>query len=163
MGLFANRENSLPTHRATKRELLAWVSQLLSFLLLGSALSVGQGELKDRTQLKPKKTAAETPTVNPAELEKTQRREFAASLVISLANEARSYSNLALRPRVLARAEDILWDADKTSAWDLFHRAWEAAEKGDAEQATIRTKDGPPPMVIALRRASGHDPRSEVR
>ena len=91
-----------------------------------------------------------------------ERRAFAISLVISIADEARSYSDLALRPRVLARSADALWNADNTTARALFRRAWEAAEKGDAEDVTVKTKDNPPPMVIALRRASGQDLRSEV-
>lgn len=91
-----------------------------------------------------------------------ERRAFAISLVISIANEARSYSDLALRPRVLARSADALWNADNTTARALFRSAWEAAEKGDAEDVTVKTKDNPPPMVIALRRASGQDLRSEV-
>ncbi len=91
-----------------------------------------------------------------------QRRIFAISVVTSLADEARSYHDLALRPRVLARAADTLWAADSDAARTLFRRAWEAAEKGDAEELTIKTKDNPPPMVIALRRMSGRDLRSEV-
>lgn len=91
-----------------------------------------------------------------------ERRAYAISLVISTADEARSYPDLALRPRVLARSADVLWDADNTTARALFRRAWEAAEKGDAEEVTVKTKDNPPPMVIALRRASGRDLRSEV-
>lgn len=91
-----------------------------------------------------------------------QRRIFAISLVISLADEARSYHDLALRPHVLARAADTLWDSDSDTARTLFRRAWEAAEKGDAEEVTLKTKDSPPPMVIALRRMSGRDLRSEV-
>jgi hypothetical protein len=98
----------------------------------------------------------------PADALEDERRAFAISLVISVADEARSYSDLALRPRVLARSADVLWNTDNATARALFRRAWEAAEKGDAEEVTVKTKDNPPPMVIALRRASGRDLRSEV-
>ena len=87
---------------------------------------------------------------------------FAASLVISLATEARSFSDVPLRPRVIARAADVLWDADNVNARALFKRAWEEAEKGDADEVTIKTKDNPPAMVTALRRMSGRDLRFEV-
>jgi hypothetical protein len=87
---------------------------------------------------------------------------FAVSLVITLATEARSYSDVALRPRVLAQAADVLWDADNVNARALFKRAWEEAEKGDAAEVTIKTKDNPPAMVTALRRMSGRDLRFEV-
>jgi hypothetical protein len=106
--------------------------------------------------------AGERALVSITDLAAAQRRDFAISVVISLAKEATSFKDLALRPRVLARAADILWDADAVNARGLFLRAWEAAEKGDAEEVTIKTKDNPPPMVIALRRLGGHDLRSEV-
>jgi hypothetical protein len=91
-----------------------------------------------------------------------QRRAFAFSLVTSLADEARAYRDLALRPRVLARAADAIWDADNDTARGLFRRAWQAAEVGDADELTVKTKDDPPPVVTALRRMSGRDLRSEV-
>ncbi len=119
-------------------------------------------------------TLAQTPSVETTQAKTKQnniggsapvedeRRAFAISLVISTADEARSDFDLALRPRVLARSADVLWNADNATARALFRRAWEAAEKGDAEEVTIKTKDNPPPVVIALRRASGHDLRYEV-
>lgn len=106
--------------------------------------------------------AKERSNISAADPMEDERCAFAISLVISTADEARSYSDLALRPRVLARSADVLWNADNTTARALFRRAWEAAEKGDAEEVTIKTKDNPPPMVIALRRASGEDLRYEV-
>jgi hypothetical protein len=95
---------------------------------------------------------------DPAE----ERRALAVSLVISLGTEARSYLDLALRPRVMAQAADVVWDADSVTARELFHRAWEAAERGDTEEVTVKTNDKPPAMVIALRRMSGRDLRAEV-
>jgi hypothetical protein len=65
---------------------------------------------------------------------------------------------VALRPRVLARAADVLWEADNVNARALFERAWEEGEKGDADEVTIKTKDNPPAMVTAMRRMSGRDP-----
>ena len=113
-------------------------------------------------KLQAKSSEKETSKVSEADSLDAERRAFAVSLVTSLAEEARSYQDLALRPRVLARAADTLWDTDSDTARTLFGRAWEAAEKGDAEEVTVKTKDNPPPMVIALRRMSGHDLRSEV-
>jgi hypothetical protein len=113
-------------------------------------------------KLQAKASEKETSRISAADPLEDERRAFAISLVISIADEARSYSDLALRPRVLARSADALWNADNTTAQALFRRAWEAAEKGDAEDVTVKTKDNPPPMVIALRRASGQDLRSEV-
>lgn len=93
----------------------------------------------------------------------TQRRTFAVSLIMTLADEARSYKDLSLRSRVLARSADALWNVDSDSARTLFRRAWEAAEKADVEANTgPPAKNAPPVMVIALRKISGGDLRSEV-
>jgi len=89
-----------------------------------------------------------------------QRRSYAGSQVILLATEARSYDDKALRTRVLSRAADILWDADRETARELFQRAWDAAEIADAEALTSRAGDDP--RKAALRRALGNDNRSEV-
>jgi hypothetical protein len=96
----------------------------------------------------------------------SQRRAFAISLITSLADEARNYHDAALRPRMLARAADTLWDADSDTARTLFRRAWETAEKGDAEGLTYKSPAGVPAkaaeLVTALRRETGYDLRAEV-
>src|SRR5258705_2204832 len=114
-----------------------------------------------------------TPPVKPNEIKTAkmnetddaaaQRRIFAVPLVTSLAAEARSYRDRALRPRVLARAADALGDADKDAALLLFRRAWEAAEAGDADDLYLKsTTDGAPAVVLAIVKRSGRDLRSEV-
>jgi hypothetical protein len=62
-----------------------------------------------------------------------QRRATAIALLLSVADEARSYRNQTLRARVQARAADILWDTDAEKARTLFRRAWEAADTADVE------------------------------
>ena len=133
---------------------------LLSCLFVLSLSALAQSESWSRIPMKAGEgEKGSFPEANSAE---AQRRAFAVSLIISLANDARSYNDLALRPRVLARAADVLWDADNVTARALFVRAWEAAERGDADDVTVNTKDKPPAMVIALRKMSGRDLRSEV-
>ena len=88
-----------------------------------------------------------------------QRRSYAIAQVISLADEARRYSDKALRAHVLARAASTLWDADRDTARALFQRAWDAAEIADVE---ARTKSEEQPQFAPLKRALGHDNRSEV-
>ena len=129
----------------TKQRRLSWSAFLLLFVLVLPSPALSQ-----RT---PQKTTAATEEELPA---------FAVSLVMSLATEARSFSDIALRPRVLARAADVLWDVDTVNARALFKRAWEEAEKGDADEVTIKTKDNPPAMVQAMRRMGGRDLRLEV-
>lgn len=131
---------------------------LCLFVLSLSALS----QSESRSTIPMKSGEGEKSNYPDANSVEAQRRAFAVSLIISLANEARSYDDLALRPRVLARAGDVLWDADNVTARALFLRAWDAAEAGDADGITVNTKDSPPPMVIALRKMSGRDLRFEV-
>ncbi len=62
-----------------------------------------------------------------------QRRATAIALLLSLADEARSYRNQTLRARVQARSADLLWESDAEKARTLFRRAWESADAADAE------------------------------
>ncbi len=98
--------------------------------LVGLCLDHVQGLAK--TLLR--RTTAKKITNEQSNLSDAQLPAFAISLAISLATEARSYSDLALRPRVMARAADVLWDADNLTARELFKRAWDEAEKGDADE-----------------------------
>jgi len=91
-----------------------------------------------------------------------QRRTFAASIIMSLADEARSYKDLALRARVLARSADTLWDVDPDGARILLRRAWEAAEKADAPEDICPSTRSVPAMLISIRRGEGGDSRAEV-
>jgi hypothetical protein len=122
-----------------------WFVFFLSLLLIVNSPTLGQ-------RAKP----------SPTPLPDDQLPAFATSLVIAIATEARSFTDLALRPRVMARAADVLWDVDNFTARSLFERAWDEAEQGDKEEVTINTKDNPPAMVTAMRRMSGRDLRFEV-
>jgi hypothetical protein len=63
------------------------------------------------------------------------RRTMASSLLTSLADEARSFPDLALRARVQARAADTLWDSEPENARALFRRAWDSAQSADEENS----------------------------
>jgi hypothetical protein len=122
------------------------------------------GNQKPQTKPEARTTESKTRAAEAALLE-AQRRAFAISIVMSLADEARSYRDLALRPRVIAQAADTLWDADNDAARTLFRRAWDAAEKADAEDGpTSQTKDGSPAMLIVVSSndGTGGDSRAEV-
>lgn len=97
-----------------------------------------------------------------AEALEAQRRTFAASIIMSLADEARSYKDPGLRARVLARSADALWDVDPDRARILLRRAWEAAEKADVAEDVGSSNSSAPAMVIALRRGGSGDSRAEV-
>lgn len=91
-----------------------------------------------QTAVKPKPAAPQskpqtrsTKPPRPVETEDpalAQKRSVAIGSLRTLAIEARSYSDEALRARVQGRVADALWDADQEGARALFRRAWEAAE-----------------------------------
>lgn len=85
-----------------------------------------------------------------------QRRATAIALLISVADEARSYRNQTLRARIQARAADVLWDTDTEKARSLFRRAWEAADVADTdnqrrldEERRAQEQAGKPFSVVA--------------
>lgn len=80
-----------------------------------------------------KKPAAKKVAADKADPLAHERQSVATSLVTSLADEARSFRDEALRARVQARAADALWVSDAEKARTLFRRAWETAELVDAE------------------------------
>jgi hypothetical protein len=101
-----------------------------------------------------------------------ERRAQAQSLLISLAADARNFSDQTLRARTQARIADALWDVDPDRARTMFRNAWDAAETADAEgqrrmrEEEQRQKDktgnsaivGPPNLRgEVLRRAARRD------
>jgi hypothetical protein len=153
-----------------------------TFLFLTSLLLFSVAAFSQTAPVKnaaPQKTAKSEKAASPARERRDplaeQRRNTAISLLTSLADEAKSYHNLDLRARVLARAADAIWSSDAERARALFYRAWEAV-MDSAEEAAQRTAadldkqeknpHAPAPMVIApssnirnevLRLAARHD------
>jgi histone H3/H4 len=116
-------------------------SRLLAFALCASTLATPaavraqtQAPANAPAQKKPAAKAKKPAAADPME---EVRRASAVSLVSTLAEEARTFSEPALRARVQARAADALWETDKEKATQLFRRAWEAAEAADRETANL--------------------------
>lgn len=148
--------------RRDNRKALWRIIGLVGCLLVLSCSSLSQ----TKTQKTVAAERAEDRKTNVgSDATEAQRRTFAASMVISLGTEARSYKDLTLRPRVLARAADSLWDADRVTARALFIRAWEAAEAADADDSTItpNIKDAKlAAHISALKKLDGRDLRVDV-
>ena len=132
---------------------LAILSILILLPVAGSAQTAGDKE-PQLTEQQRQKLAAEALAA--------EQRTFAVSQLISLADEARSYRDLALRPHVLVRVADTIWDADSDTARRIFRRAWETAEAADADAQSQKIEDRELQMVAAIKRASGIDSRNEV-
>jgi hypothetical protein len=151
-----------PKRRSRRTSLRRTVGSVGCLLVLSlSALS----QTDSQHRVVAERTRDKTTTVD-ANAAEAQRRSFAASTIISLATEARSYKDLELRSRVLARAADALWEADNTTARALFMRAWDAAEAADSEDPKIDTKrlpkGVPEAFIIGLKKLGGNDLRVDV-
>jgi hypothetical protein len=102
-------------------------------LVIGSVVSAVNVHAQQQ-QAKPAKTSAKKPaTAAEADPMVEVRRTTAISLVNTLADDARTFRDPALRARVQARSADALWDTDRERARALFRRAWDEAESADAE------------------------------
>lgn len=113
--------------------------RLLAFALCVSALApaVVPAQTPAPKAAAQKKPAARNPKAEAADPMAEVRRASAVSLVSTLADEARTFSEPGLRARVQARSADALWDTDKEKARQLFRRAWEAAEAADRDTANL--------------------------
>ena len=90
----------------------------------------------------PEKSATKNKKLSAAEKAKVdQQRALATSLLISLSNDARSFSDQKLRARTLARIADGLWQADPDQSRALFQKAWDAAGAADEESGRVFKED----------------------
>lgn len=89
---------------------------------------------------KTKKPAAKKASTE-AEALAESRRTLANTMLTTLAEEARSFRDLALRARVQSRAADALWDTDTENARALFRRAWDSAEAADEENSRLTEEE----------------------
>lgn len=118
---------------------------LLSALLLSLLPSaIAAQENSQKTVSQPQTTAVParlTPknkaTSAAAKAKINQQKALALSLLVSLANDARSFPNQKLRARTLSRIADALWEPDPEQGRALFRKAWDAADAADQESARL--------------------------
>jgi hypothetical protein len=145
---------------------LAGVLLLFPLSLSNAQVAKDTQSPKDETKTKP--TASKDQSLKGAKVAEpdpaaVERRNVAVSLLTSLADDARSFRDQKLRARVLARTADALWTTEPERARDLFRRAWEAAEAGDAEAARLAAEDARRQQQSGtVVRRGGRDMRSEV-
>ena len=116
------------------------MSQRLLVVLLLFNLTLLPAIAQQEKPPKPTKVKPEKAKAEEVDAEAEQRREIAVSLVVSLADEARSFKDQTRRARIQARAADIIWDSDQERARELFKRAWDAADAADNEAARQHSK-----------------------
>src|SRR5688572_11001220 len=118
--------------------LLSVLAVLLLCLLPASSAAQ---ENSQGTASRPKSTSSTKPAAkNKAEAAAAkaridQQKALALSLLVSLANDARSFPDQKLRARTLSRIADALWEPDPEQGRTLFRKAWDAAEGADQESA----------------------------
>ena len=89
-----------------------------------------------QAQPNPSKPAAKKKRSSAAAKAKAdEQKALALSLLVSLANDARSFPDQTLRARTLSRIADALWEPDPDQGRTLFRRAWDAASVADQEAA----------------------------
>ncbi len=115
-------------------------------------------------QSKPTSDRTKTAKTKEADALAAERRNLAVSLLTALAEDARAFRDQKLRAKVLARTADALWTTEPDSSQELFRRAWDAAETGDAEAARQANEDARKQQQQSgmMMRRSGRDMRSEV-
>ena len=118
----------------------------LSIALLTFTVSVFAQTPAKKPQTPETKREAETKRKAKA------RQQQAASLLLSLATDARSFKDLTLRARSLASIADLLWDLDRDQARVLFTKAWDATDAAERENvAAVNLREE------VLRLAARHD------
>ena len=117
---------------------MAHRTPILALLFLAFLPVAFAQENEKKTQPKAKPTAVKSEEADATE---AQRKVVAVSLLSSLADEARSFRDLALRARVEARAADAFWETDEEKARLLFYRAWEEATNADSEASRRQNED----------------------
>ena len=145
-------------------------------LVLAAVSGARSQQPAEKTTATPQAAAAPTPSSQPAAKTKRpsaatkakadQQKALALSLLVSLANDARSYPDQKLRARTMSRIADALWEPDPEQGRALFRKAWDAAEVADQETARRgeeerqRQQGSNPNAPFA--RAQGPDLRAEV-
>jgi len=117
------------------------------FVTVGFTLILSQSAFPQPPTQKPKAPVKSGKEKSDAKLEaeriQKERQTQARSLLISLASDARSFRDQALRARSLARIADALWDIDAEQGRALFRKAWEAAEIANREaNERLNIRDG---------------------
>jgi hypothetical protein len=116
-------------------------TSLLSLLLLlplstsarAQATSDKPGSQPQPVATPAKSTARNKANSAAARAKIDQQHALALSLLVSLANDARSFPDQKLRARTLSRIADALWEPDPEQGRALFRRAWDAAVVSDQE------------------------------
>jgi hypothetical protein len=124
------------THRLSVK-VIRGMTAFLCFVLISIGLALIT-PISKGTGFSPQGRNGQASNVKPAKDPEAERvlkehRANAQSLLISLAADARNFSNQTLRARTQARIADAVWEADRERARTMSSAAWDAAEVADKE------------------------------
>src|SRR6266545_132389 len=129
---------------AAKAFLSARLSSLFALIFLLSVVPaiLAQATSEKTSQPQTKAAPAKSSAKNKANSAATraridQQKALALSLLVSLANDARSFPDQKLRARTLSRIADALWEPDPEQGRALFRKAWDSADVADQESARL--------------------------
>lgn len=110
----------------------------LLFTCMTSLAIAAPNSAQSQTTKPPIKTTTrkEKPSAEADRIAKARRAQ-AVSLLLTLANDAASFDDLAFRSHTLARIADLLWDVDSSQARALFGRAWDATNLMDPKSGNL--------------------------
>lgn len=86
----------------------------------------------------PKNVEAVPPIATDAMIEIERRRSSAVFLLLSLASDAETFTDVSMRVEVIGKVASEIWRVDPDRAEALFLRAWDAATLADAQSASTR-------------------------
>jgi hypothetical protein len=113
--------------------LILTFGRLLVALLLVPGAVFSQNKGPARAPVPVNATSKKSATDPESERAAKERRAQVRSLLISLASDARTFSDDVLRARSLARIGDALWEVDQEESRTLFRKSWDAATLADKE------------------------------
>src|SRR6266540_2935032 len=129
---------------AAKAFLSAHLSSLFALIFLLSvvpailAQATSEKTSQPQTKAAPAKSSAKNKANSAAMRARIdQQKALALSLLVSLANDARSFPAQKLRARTLSRIADALWEPDPEQGRALFRKAWDSADVADQESARL--------------------------
>jgi hypothetical protein len=138
------------------------ISTLFLLLLLSLTLAIqAQEPAEKKVQQPPNAAASKSSAKNKVNSAATkaridQQKALAISLLVSLANDARNFSDQKLRARTLSRIADALWEPDPDQGRALFRKAWDSAEVADQDstrrldEERARQQEGNPNAPFAM-------------
>src|SRR5438270_3711188 len=125
--------------RSLERSMLRQILLGLTLVLAVSIISTAQP--KDGNPSQSKTSKEKRARDLEAERPLKERRANAQSLLITLATDARNFTDQTAQARTLARVADVLWNADRERSRAMFRAAWDAAEAADAENQQRSQED----------------------